>query len=179
MSRASNDEEASSAGFQSLVRAVREEMQRARSQYYQEKIWRHSVSKPVRVQLARAALNYYDVLWEFRSKNQEIRKAWEQSDVDAIQRLSNETVAVPTNAPGRSSATQTTEQNALLAIDPDRLVALTKKLDFFANRLGFGAEVTTDRPKGRIGGDERYEDNEDDGEDGDENEAGAEVPEDE
>lgn len=161
MSQQTSDDGGKS-GFETLVRAAREQMQQARSQYYQDKISNGPIRHRTRVNVARAALNYYDVLWEFRDKDQQVKSAWLDSGVDKIQEWSNQDRVVDAPTAGDTSATQKRTQNALLAADPDHIISLTKQLDYFANELGFGADVDAGRPLGRIGGEERYGGDDDD-----------------
>lgn len=138
-----------------LVEEAKIEMYMARSQYRRAKK-RNQVTLAIRADLADALEDYYDALWEYADKNQQIKQAWEDSGVDAIQELSRQSVEVPTAAPGRGGNAETKTQNATVRTDPERLVALSKKLDYFANALGFGKEVDQGRPFGRIGSDEMW-----------------------
>lgn len=142
-------------GFLPMIRETREQVQTARWQYFQEKL-SGRVSHSARQELAQAALLYYDVLWEYVDNDQGVHQAWQDSDVDLIQQKSHETVTTTAGTPGRGSAKQYREENALVAMDPDTLVELTKKLDYFASEMGFGASPNDGRDLGRIGGAERW-----------------------
>jgi len=149
-------------GFSRLVRESRQQMQNARNIYWDEKTSGDgSVSWKVRELLAKRAVQYYDILWEFKDAKQSVEQAWNESDVDLIQRLASETRSVKVEAPGDTSNTQTTTKPALAAIDPETLVELTKQLDALANDLGFGARVESDREFGQIGEDDLWEGDED------------------
>lgn len=147
---AQNAEETPDGGFLKLIRHAREQMQMARGDYYREKL-NGSVSLHTRRELARAAVQYYDVLWEYRVRDQQIKQAWEQSNVDLIQQLSDETAQVATDTPGDSPGSATAERNALVACDPDMVVELTKELDSLANEMGFAAGMRQGRNLGKVG----------------------------
>lgn len=131
-------------GFQRIVREAREQMQVARSDYFSAKL-SGTVGWKTKHQLARAVRQYYDALWEYRERNNKIKEAWEDSAVDEIPHLSNETTTVEVEAPGDSPSSNAVQRNALVAADPDLLIALSKQLDELANQMGFAAatkEVT-------------------------------------
>jgi len=148
----------------------------ARSQYRRQKK-RGEVGHDTRARLASAVEDYYDTLWEYADRNQQIKQAWEDSGVDVIQQLSREEVPVTDKSPGRGSNSQAGREAKILHVDPRRLIALSKQLDFFANRLGFGKEVNNGRTFGRIGGDEMWDDNDEEEPESDKNEASGAKPE--
>lgn len=148
---ADNTEETSDAGFLRLIRHAREQMQMARGDYYREKL-NGSVSLQTRQQLASAAMQYYDVLWEYRVRDQQIKQSWEESNVDLIQQLNDDTTSVKVETPGDSPGNDTAERNALVACDPNLVIQLTKELDALANEMGFAAGMRQGRSLGKVGG---------------------------
>lgn len=153
-------EERRDDGFRRLVRQARLEMQAARQDYFRAKL-SQDVSMPVRHQLASSLLAYYDTLWEHKPKRQDVEQAWEKSNVDRIRELANEQRVVEEQAPGDTSNGTARNMPALMAADPEFLVALSKELDSLASDLGFTAGVDEDRQLGRIGDDELWDDHPD------------------
>jgi hypothetical protein len=145
-------------GFSELVRQSRQQMQLARNHYWREKTSGNGgVSWGVRELLARRLVQYYDILWEYKEDKQSVEQAWEESEVDMIESLANETRSVPSEAPGDTSNTQKTQKPALAALPPEKLVELSKQLDSLANGLGFAASVERDREFGQIGGEDLWD----------------------
>jgi hypothetical protein len=145
-------------GFSLLVREARQQMQNARNIYWHEKTSGDgSVSWEVRELLARRAVQYYDILWEYKTDRQSVEQAWDESDIEMIQQLAHDARTVDVAAPGDTSNTQQVQKPALAALDPSKLVELTKQLDQIANDLGFSAGVKSEREFGQIGGDDMYE----------------------
>lgn len=147
----------SSDGFRQLVRQSRLQMQRARNEFWGAKL-QQSVGWDVRQKLAKAALQYYDTLWEYKEKKQGVSQAWEQSNVDRIRELADETATMPSPAPGDTTNGETIQRPAILAADPEYIVGLSKEMDSLAADLGFTAGVESDRPVGRLGNDDMWED---------------------
>jgi hypothetical protein len=145
----SESEEASDRGFRRIVQESREQMQAARSDYFSNKL-AGNVSLRVRHQLARAARQYYDALWEYRDRNPSIEAAWEESDVEYIEMLSNDTVYVDVDPPGDAPGNTSEERNALVAAEPEFVLRLTKQLDKIANEMGFAATTKEATPRTEI-----------------------------
>lgn len=148
---------ANDTGFRKIVREARLQMQAARSSYYQAKL-RGSITRTVRQELAQALLQYYDALWEHKTKRQGVKQAWDESDVDRIPELANETALIEQDTPGDSSNTTQVREQAILTVDPEVLVGLSKQLDSLASDLGFTAGVEEDRPIGRLGAGDKWSD---------------------
>lgn len=142
-----------------ILREKKVEMAEAKSQYRyaRNRGQGTDVSRRHRVMLATALMNYYDAVWEYVDDDQEVHQAWQKYDMDTIQEIDAETVAVEVGLPGDSAASETVEESKLVAQDPETLIEWSKRLDYFAKKLGLGKDVDTTRPTGRIGGEERYE----------------------
>lgn len=147
-------------GFRTLVRHSRLQMQEARNFYYEAKLDQR-VERGVRRTLASALIAYYDTLWEYKTKRQDVEQAWDESNVDQIQELKDQVREVQQPAPGDTDNGTTATVPALLAIDPEYLVALSKELDSLAADLGFTAGVEKDRKLGKAGDEELWEDHPD------------------
>jgi hypothetical protein len=133
-----------------IVEEAKVRMFAARSTYRAARK-RNQVTRQVRAELADALEDYYDALWEYADKNQQIKQAWDDSGIGVIEELSTQTVEVARGSPGRGGNAGGAVESAMMQVDPERLVALSKELDYFANRLGFGKEVNNGRTFGRIG----------------------------
>jgi hypothetical protein len=126
-----------------VVYDARESVQAARNEVWGELVGRGSVSLHARRQLATAAVQYWDVLKEY---GEDRTTEWEESGVDEIGELVGKTVQVPEPAPGDTSATDMVERPALLSVDPQRLIGVTKRLDTLAKELGFAAGTRDKTP---------------------------------
>jgi hypothetical protein len=135
-------------------------MQAARQDYFRAKL-SQNVTTPILHELASALLAYYDVLWEHKPKRQDVKQAWEESNVDEIRELADQERIVQEEAPGDTHNGTATTMPALMAADPEYLVALSKELDSLASDLGFTAGVEKDRPMGKVGDEDLWADHAD------------------
>lgn len=124
-----------------VVYDARETVQAARNEVWGELVGHGSVSPHARRQLATAAVQYWDVLKEYGDERED---GWEEAGVDQLGELVGQTVEVAEPADGDTSATETVERPALLSVDPQQLIDITKRLDELAKELGFAA-ATQDR----------------------------------
>jgi hypothetical protein len=120
-----------------LIYEAREHLQAVRNQFWRERI-RGAPSRQVRRELAIAALQLYDVLYEHR-EDQVVKTDWEESAATELQQLLDETVQVRREAAGDTANGQTVARPAIMAVSPDRLLEITKELDDLAKKLGFSA----------------------------------------
>jgi hypothetical protein len=121
-----------------VVYDARETVQAARNEVWGELVGHGSVSPHARRQLATAAVQYWDVLKEYGDERED---GWEEAGVDQLGELVGRTVEVAEPAPGDTSATETVKRPALLSVDPQQLIDVTKRLDELAKELGFAAAV--------------------------------------
>jgi len=126
-----------------VVYDARETVQAARNEVWGELVGRGQVSLHARRQLATAAVQYWDVLKEY---GEDRSTEWEESGVDQIGALVGETVEVPEPAPGDTNANDTVQRPALLSVDPEQLIDVTKELDTLAKELGFAAGTRDKTP---------------------------------
>lgn len=122
-----------------IIYDIREQVQAARNEVYSELVGRGAVSLDSRRQLATATVQYWDVLREYRDERED---EWEEAGVDQLATAIGSTVAVETAAPGDTTATQTEERPALLSVDAQQILQISKRLDELANDLGFSASVS-------------------------------------
>lgn len=122
-----------------MVYDARERLQAVRNQFWRERV-QGEPSPKVRRELAIAALQLYDVLYEHREE-EVVESDWNESAATRLQSLLNSTVEVPRDSPGRSSNAKTVERPAIMAIGADELLQMTKELDDLAKTLGFSANT--------------------------------------
>jgi hypothetical protein len=139
-----SDDDEGDAQPKTLIYDVRRHVQEVRSQFYEEQIG-GSVSLQTRRQLAAAAVTYYDVLWEHRDEGA-VGSRWDDAGVDWIRNALGATRTVQVATPGDTANTRTEERPALQAIDPTRVVDVTKRLDEIAKALGFTASTRDHTP---------------------------------
>jgi len=109
-------------------------------QRYNEAIVTGGVPADVKQDLATAALDYYNVLYEYREE-EALDEEWDERGISWLEELANETVTVEQSLPRSNGATTTTERPAILSVDAHRLKELILELNDVAKELGFSAEV--------------------------------------
>lgn len=123
-----------------LIYEMREQVQAVRNDYWQESCL-GQVSERTRLKLAAVAVQYYDVLYEHREESVLGDDAWNNTGADRLRELLGETVEVDAPAPGDSANPQRERKPAILTIDPEAIVNVTKRLDEISKKLGFSATV--------------------------------------
>lgn len=155
---ANTDERDDPGGYANIIKQARLQMYYARNKYHQAiSTGSGSVSWNIRQLLATRLLQYYDALFEYKTKNQATSQAWNESDVDLIPQLAEETREIKKPSPGRGGGSDRAEVPALVAVPPSKLVALSKELDQLSNSLGQAAKVEEGTKIGRIGTPEDFE----------------------
>jgi len=122
-----------------LVYMARHHMQAARNQYLSEMV-QGGVSPQTKRQLATAAIQFYDVLWEHREERI-VAEKWEELAVDQLKDALGSTVTVEQSVPGDTTNTRTVQRPAITQIDGQRIFEESKKLDQLAKELGFSAKI--------------------------------------
>lgn len=122
-----------------IVVATRQKVQSVRNQFHRERVF-GGVTDETHRELATVALQYRDVLAEFADEAA-VRDRWEESGVDRLEDLVDETRTQHVEAPGRTSNTETVEKPAVLTVEPRAIYQATKELDTLAKQLGFTAET--------------------------------------
>jgi hypothetical protein len=97
------------------------------------------VSDTTKVQAGRAAVDYRDVLVDYR--NEITDPPWQERDLDWIMELVNEQVETEIDGAGLGRGGETETRPAFTQVDPIRLYRLTKSFDEIWRELGFGAET--------------------------------------
>lgn len=122
-----------------MVYEAREHLQAVRNQFWRERV-QGEPSPQVRRELAIAALQLYDVLYEHR-EDEVVKTDWGESAATKLQSLLDETVEVTQDTPGRSTNAIKVERPAIMAVSPDEMLQMTKELDDLAKTLGFSANT--------------------------------------
>lgn len=138
------DDEPETRAAERVVYEAREHLQAVRNQYWRERV-SGTASPETKRELAVAAIQLYDVLWEHHDEDV-IQGEWEASGVDELREKLNEEIQVATETSGRSGGVQYETRPAILGVDGDRLVAVSKSLEKLAKGLGFSANVSASRP---------------------------------
>lgn len=145
-------ENADSTGkYHQLILEARWQMQQARNQAWDELASHGSVSQGTKKQVATRALQYYDVLWEFKETTQTVAEGWKKSDVDKIKQWGTEKTTIQQPAAGDTAATNSRTVPKLMTVDAETIIAISKQLDDIALNLGFSAGVDEGRDLGHIG----------------------------
>jgi hypothetical protein len=127
-----------------LIYDAREQLQLVRNEFWRQRV-RGTVSSKMKRELAVAAIQLHDVLWEHSDENA-IEDEWDGSNVDDLRTLLDKTVSVPEQTPGDSANNRTVERPAIAAVDGDWLVDVSKRLERLAKQLGFGANTRDETP---------------------------------
>lgn len=127
-----------------LIYDERRRVQEARNQYWHEAV-RNDVSNETHQLLAAVAVEYFDVLYEFRAEAVLDEDDW--PNIDQIRSRIGKTTTVKSQAPGRSAAMTHKEVPAVTEVPPEEIIRITKELDDLAKTLGFAAEATAVVPE--------------------------------
>jgi hypothetical protein len=138
------DDTTGSAAMTELVEEHRWRVQNARRRYQQER--GGQISEDTRRTLFDEALAYRDVLHEFREHGN-LDPKWSERNVDWIDDVADQTLAVEQSANTRNGNAKTVEEPAKLHVDPRKVYQVTQALDEIAKDLGFRAEVERESAK--------------------------------
>ena len=134
------DDEDTNLRAKRIVDETQEEVQAVRNRVWSQHL-RGGVGMAGRRRLAEVVVQYWDVLKKHRDENEDL---WQECGLHQIRDLAFQTRSVPQQAAGHTSATQSVDVPALVALDISQLLKLTDRLDDFAKHLGF-APPTKDR----------------------------------
>jgi len=126
-----------------VLQVVRQRAREARRECRRD--WRRhgAVTDSTKVQTAECAVDYRDVLVDYRE--QVTNPPWDERDVDWIMSYVGEQVERQTPKPGLHRGTESDTRPAFVTVEAARLFRLTKKFDQIWRELGFGAEVAEQR----------------------------------
>lgn len=121
-----------------MIYEIRRRVQAARNQYWADGV-DSDLSTETHRELAIAALQYHDVLYEFRDESILTDDDW--PDVEPLRERVNKTVRRREQSEVFGEPATTTEVPAVRTLPTERLVELTEDLDDLAKKLGFGAKA--------------------------------------
>jgi hypothetical protein len=142
-----SDDGQSQGQFYQLIVETRYRMQQARNQYWEEL---GHVSDATHRRLAVALLQYHDVLMEHSDHSETIEEDWKESKVEQVRDLLGQTTPQAVDAPGDTQANDYVQRPAVLEVDAETLISISKDLDNIAAKLDFTASVTESTPRTEI-----------------------------
>lgn len=148
MATADDDERVRRSSAYRLIHHYRERAHAA-IQRYNEATVNGGVSGDVRHDLAAAALDYYNALYEFRDEDA-LEDPWDERGIDWLEDAGEQTVEMESSLSRANGATTIEEVPLLQAVDPARLVQTMRELNDVANELGFSARIEESTPRTEI-----------------------------
>lgn len=130
-----------------MIYEIRRRVQAARNRYWTEGV-DGSVSNETHRELAVAALQYHDVLHEFRGES--IIDEGDFPDISPIEDRIGRKVNRPVQSPGLGRPTESQPVPAVTEIGVEQLVQITEDLDDLAKKLGFGAKADERTPHNEV-----------------------------
>lgn len=145
----STDDDSDDVRPKQVVYDARERVIAARAELHAQREGRGGVPGNVRRELVVATVQYWDILQEFRNQRAD---DWPE-EVDWLEDYIGRSKRVLSKQPGRGGGLAYSERPALMTVPPDRIRAVSRKLDEFANSLGFAAPIRdkTENNKGSMG----------------------------
>lgn len=92
-------------------------------------------------ELAERALGYREVLHKYREEDA-LDPPWGERDIHWIEQKQNEVVTVAEPSPRRNGNSRSVQKPAIVAVDPERLVKVIRRLEDIADELGFTATTS-------------------------------------
>jgi len=123
-----------------MIYEIRRRVQAARNQYWADGV-DAEVSDRTHRELAIAALQYYDVLYEFRDESVLEEDDW--PDVEVLRERVGKTVRRRERSDVFGEGTTVREVPAVSEVPVADIVDMTENLDDLAKTLGFGAEAVS------------------------------------
>lgn len=121
-----------------MIYDIRQRVQMARNRYWADGV-DSQISNETHRELAIAALQYYDVLYEFRGESVIGDSDW--PDISPLRERVGQTVTRRTQSDAFGEPTTTEEVPAVMLLPVDEIVELTEELDDLAKTLGFAAKA--------------------------------------
>lgn len=143
---AQSKEEAETRGFARLILDAQQQMDQARTLYYQE-LAENGVTGETRAHLHSSLLRYYSILRRYRTENQ-AADAWEEHDLDALGDVLRQQEVVKQKRPGWGTGVE--EVVRPRRINPEDAIEVSFTLDDVAKDLGFAAASTESTPRTEI-----------------------------
>ena len=130
-----------------MIYEVRRRVQAARNRFWSEGV-DGSVSSDTHRELAVAALQYHDVLYEFRDES--IIEEGDFPDISPIEERIGRKVQKPVKSAGLGRPVKMQAVPAVTEIPVEQLVQATEDLDDLAKKLGFGAKAAERTPHNEV-----------------------------
>jgi len=124
-----------------MIYEIRRRVQAARNQYWADGV-DAEVSDRTHRELAIAALQYYDVLYEFRSEQILDEDDW--PDVEVLRERVGKTVRRRERSDVFGEQSTVRQVPAVSEVPVEQIVDITENLDDLAKTLGFGASATAE-----------------------------------
>ena len=121
-----------------MIYEVRRRVQAARNRYWADGV-DSDLSNETHRELAITALQYHDVLYEFRDESIISERDW--PDVEPLRKRVNKTVRRREQSDVFGEPPTTREVPAVQTLSTEKLVELTEDLDDLAKKLGFAAKA--------------------------------------
>lgn len=121
-----------------MIYEVRRRVQAARNLYWADGV-DSNVSDQTHRELAIAALQYHDVLYEFRDESVLTERDW--PDVEPLRQRVNKTVRRRQESEVFGEPSTVKQVPAVRELSTEQLVQITEDLDDLAKKLGFGAKA--------------------------------------
>lgn len=115
-------------------------------QRYNENSWSGDIPSDVHQDLATAALDYYNALYEFRDEGA-LEESWDERGIDWLEDAEHETVTVERSLNRANGATSYVEIPLIQAVDPAKLVRTIRELNDIAGELGLSAHIEESTPR--------------------------------
>jgi len=128
-------------GSRQATRLILEQEMAALAAIKEYRSWRfseHDVPDRVTRQLAEEALAYREVLNKYRNDG-DLDPGWDERPIHWIETKQRQVVQVEQESPRRNANTETVTKPAILAVDPEEIIAVIRELEDVANELGFKA----------------------------------------
>lgn len=138
-------EETNDKAPRKIINDTRRHVHAARAEYFDDILKHGTVTAETRKTLIEAAMLYRSTLRE-HSDHSVIQDKWEESGVDQLAELLQQTRTVEKPSPGDTNNGRTEEVPAVMAVPAEQILKVTERLDEMANELGFGASTTDTTP---------------------------------
>lgn len=141
---ATSEDEGSDRAPKNIIYEMRRRVQATRNRYFEEGV-DGPISSETHRQLAAKAVEYYDVLYEYRDERIVDDDDW--PDISPIRSRIGRKTTQTISAAGRCRSTSTIEVPAVTEVPAEQIIDITKELDDLAKKLGFSAAAKQATPE--------------------------------
>lgn len=147
MATTDDDRERVSPAYR-LIHHYREQATAAVQRYNEARV-RGDVDERVQLDLATAALNYYNVLHEHRDEAA-LSEPWGERGIQWLEQAAQQSVVVEESLPRSNGATAASTKPKLLAVDPEAIKQTILELNDIAKELGLSIRIEESTPRTEI-----------------------------